>query len=147
MLILSLCFCLISCAEQVTYTFYRDKSEISSIQLVKITEEIWDDNSDYIVDYKMEILNEVMDINNFLNEFSSLICVRIDYLPGMELFEGEYGIKINYNDNSYELIGYSGGMYYKDGKYTLPEKCISFDEDEFNAFVEGYITYENQFEI
>ena len=147
LLIIALCSCLVSCISQATYTLAKDQSDIVTIELVKITEEILDDDSDAIVDYKMEILKEVTDIEGFLTKFYLLSSFTIDILPPSELFEGEYAIKINYNDNSHDLIGYSGGMYFKDGTYMLPEISIFFSEDEFNNFVEAYITYENQFEI
>ena len=125
----------------IDYIFIDDVDNIEKIELVKVTEIFSRDEDDsIIVNCKMDILATVPDIDEFLENLSYLTCVTLHFLRPMIIGEDEYGIKITYKSGHFEVIGAMGQTYYIDGVFSATDKYQYFDEDEFNAFVESYIS-------
>ncbi len=122
---------LFSCKSSIKkYELAQSKECISNIYIVKIEDSIIDSF----------VLAEIEDREEFLMEFSE-INFRT-WGPGARpsLYEEIYAIKILYNNNDSEYIGYNAqNRYVADKEYCMIHHC---DKMEFYKFITKYYQIE-----
>ncbi|MBE6635554.1 MAG: hypothetical protein E7617_05070 [Ruminococcaceae bacterium] len=135
---------------EIKYEFYQDTDTIESIELIKMTNSDYDfdDNGKEIITvYEFEILTQVTDTKQFLSDFESLMCFTMKKIVDLYPESDEYAVKINYTNETAEIIGAYGQVFIVNDTYIISDKAQHFLEDEFNGLVEMYLASNNYFEI
>lgn len=131
----------------ISYDFMDNTDNIEKIELVKVIEVFSNEENAIIIDYKTNTLATISNIDEFLENFSYLSCFTFKILPPVIAPMDEYGIKLSYSSDSFEIIGAIGQTYFKKGEYKTTNKKQYFDEDEFDSFIEAYISSINNSSI
>lgn len=130
-IILLLIASLNGCEVKTKYKFIHDVSYISSIEIVKVSEET---SQEVIEQTTISVVN---DIESFIDDFMQINCYSI-YSDPSGIENNTVVIKIIYNNDDYELIGVEGQAKYISGKYKNYVGYQYFDENQYETLILKY---------
>lgn len=125
------------CSKAVEYELMNDKTEIASIEIVKLGK--FDSEED---SFGETVISVIEDHDGFLKEFNEVDCSNHLFNPS-GVYEGETLVKITYKNGEYELIDYDGqGKYQHFDKHPSNFDAYSgyrdLDKKQFEALIEKY---------
>lgn len=152
LVLLSLIFCFSSCTAiavvllydefvETHFEFLHDTSEITTIEIVKITEieQTGSDSSNpptMLTHPYFEKICTVEDKEQFISDFIDIKCKESPFTGAPH--SGDIGIKITYASGDYDVICLEEQIEYHGGSYYIDRENVLFDEAAFNELISKY---------
>ena len=125
------------CEKQTNYKFLKDFSSVDKIELVKISEPQNESSSKF--SQCITAIQEITDHDEFLERFTNINCYRI-YTDPQGISAGSLAIKIQYDNDDFELIGVNGQAKYTNKIYRQYSGYYYFDNKQFDDLVAYYLS-------
>lgn len=120
--------------EAKPYEFIHSVEDISSVHIVKIEGLISEENDASVS------LCEIEDVDAFVSKFNKIEYEIYGPFSRPSIYENSHAIKIVYENNDKEYIGYFGELYFISGKESVGlYVCI---KDEFYSLLSEYYPIE-----
>lgn len=122
---------LVSCELETKYDYLHEISSIATIEIIEVGNIL--DGAD---DIEQKIICNINDVNQFINELSTIDCYALS--SPQKIRNDSTVIKITYINGDYELIDALGQSKFINGIFYRSEGWYSFDEKQFEDFINKY---------